>query len=88
MTSYSYMLAYGSVRRYIESDASISSGCIVRVLKPADDRSTSDLRVGPEDIVPMVVQDYANEYHEQPDGVLKKVVVLYLAPPQPKKPPA
>lgn len=79
MTTYHYVLRYGSVARYIATEDALTNGSILRILKPADDRSAAnDHKVAFDDLVPMIVTDRTDEYHEQPQGGFRRVTVLTL----------
>lgn len=81
MTTHHYVLRYGSVARYVSTEDSMTNGMILRLLKPADDRSPANgHKIDLDDLVPMIVSDTMVEYHELPQGGFRRVTVLNLRP--------
>jgi hypothetical protein len=84
MAIYHYVLQYGSASRYVATEDALQTGSVLRLIRPADDRSaTDDYRINFDDLVPMIVRDTSIEYHELPSGGFRRVTILKLVPPKP-----
>jgi hypothetical protein len=76
---HTYLLKHGPHQRLITSSGVMARNEVVRIAKPADDRSSRDgFRLNPDDYETWRVVDVAAGHIERPDGGFDEIRIVTL----------